>query len=690
MKRAGANRRWLAIAILTIAVAAAYATALGGGFVYLDGPAIRQNDTLRHGFDWKAILNPPTAGGVTVGGRPLVNVTLALNYALGGLNPWGYHLFNGLIHLLAAWVLFDLVRRVLARREGDTGRAELTALMVSAVWAVHPLTTEAVTYVVQRAESLMGLCYLLTLYTFVRWIQAERPVIGWAVLSVVACGLGMTAKEVMVSAPVIVVLFDRAFVATSFREAGRRRWGYYAALALTWIPLAALVAQGGGNRGGTAGFDLGFSWWGYLRTQFPAILHYLRMAVWPHPLNFYSTPTWEFSNLRVAGSGVIVVALAVTAMFGALRGRAWGFLGTAFFAVLAPTSLVPGMSQTMAEHRMYLALVPVVVFLVLILRRAACAVAGGLSQGGACGPHALFGIESRTAGVTAPGYSANLVFVIVGAIWVVALGVATSRRNLDYKDELTLWTDTARRSPDNAFVLNNLGVALAAANRPGEAIAPLTEAARIRPSYAEAEDNLGLALAEAGRPAEALPHYERALVLRPHDLEAEANLGVACVALNRPDEAVTYFRRALADDPRNHAARANLAAALARRGRWDEAAKEFRQALEGEPANAEMHYDFANVLAAQAQWADAADQYRRAVQLGLGSSDAEANLGAALANLGQWPEAIASYRSALAQAPSDPDIHYNLGLALRASGHRSDADSEFAAAERLRRSQNQR
>src|SRR4029077_12125007 len=160
------------------------------------------------------------------------------------------------------------VRRTLGRaerepvfaqlRRGKDRRAEtLLALAVALLWTLHPLQTEAVVYISQRAESLMGLFYLLTLYFFIR---------GSLVLSIFTCLLGMATKEVMVSAPLIVLLYDRTFVAGTFREAWRLRRGYYLGLAATWL-LLAWLELGAGGRHGTAGFGSSLRWFDYLRTQ---------------------------------------------------------------------------------------------------------------------------------------------------------------------------------------------------------------------------------------------------------------------------------------------------------------------------------------------------------------------------------------------------------------------------------------
>ena len=185
-----------------------------------------------------------------VGGRPVVSLTLAINYALGGMNVWGYHAVNLAIHILAAWTLFGVMRRTLllpALQERFGSAATPLALAAALLWTIHPLQTESVTYVIQRTESLVGLFYLLTLYCVIRGADvrpaSDRP--GTRAPSAASCLLGMATKEVMVTAPLIVLLYDRTFLAGSFREAWRRRCGLYLALAATWGVVAAAVDLNG-------------------------------------------------------------------------------------------------------------------------------------------------------------------------------------------------------------------------------------------------------------------------------------------------------------------------------------------------------------------------------------------------------------------------------------------------------------
>src|SRR5581483_554555 len=408
-------------------------------FLFDDPSSIADNPTIRHLWRFSRVLAPPH-GGLTVSGRPVLNLSLAINYAVSGTNVWSYHALNLAIHLCAGLVLFGIVRRTLERmwsRDENGHRATFAALAVALWWSLHPLQTESVTYVVQRAESLMGLFYLLTLYGFIRYVEAGRR--SWAAVCFLSCMLGMASKEVMVSAPAIVFLYDRTFVSETFAAAWRRHRGLHVALAATWILLACLVF-GTGNRGGTSGFDVGVGWTQYLATQFPALIGYLRLAVWPYPLVVDHGTEWVEHAAIVIPGALIVMALAAGTVWALRRRPALGFCGIFFFAILAPTSLVPGMRPTMAEHRMYLALAPVLAVAVMSI-------------------YARVGKRS----------------VILFLALATGGGWLTVQRNQDYRTAFTLWSDTVEKRPENAWAQNELGSELLLMGRQGEGAVHLQE-----------------------------------------------------------------------------------------------------------------------------------------------------------------------------------------------------------------------
>jgi hypothetical protein len=260
--------RWayaLACAALALATLLAYANTFHVPFYFDDRQGITQNETIDQLWPlWRPLVPPVYLNSGAVA-RPLVNFSLAVNYQLSqafspthdGLDPVSYHVVNLIFHMLAAWLLLSVLWRTLQQpalvpRFGAA--AFPLAFLVTLVWTVHPLLTETVTNAIQRNECMVSIFYLLVIYCLIR--AGEKPrAYGWQATAVAACFLGAAAKELMFSAPLMALLYDRTFMACSFRDALTRRWKFYGAMLTSWGLVGYLVYYGK-ERGGTVGFDL--------------------------------------------------------------------------------------------------------------------------------------------------------------------------------------------------------------------------------------------------------------------------------------------------------------------------------------------------------------------------------------------------------------------------------------------------
>jgi tetratricopeptide (TPR) repeat protein len=611
-----------AIAVLFLAAAAAaWWNSFDGPFILDDVPAIVRNPTLRQLWPPGPVLATP-GEGLTVSGRPLLNLSLALNWTAGGASVRGYHAVNLAIHALAALALFGVARRTLQTAPlapRFAAGATAVALSLAGLWLLHPLQTESVTYVVQRAESLAGLFLLLTLYAAIR--GAGSSVSGrWSVLAVAACLLGMATKEVMFAAPILVLLHDRTFTAGSFRAALRRRPRLYAGLAATWLLLGWLVWREGG-RSGTAGFATGISSWHYLLTQCEAIVHYLKLAFWPSPLVLDYGVALVTSPAAVWPQLLLLLALFLATLFAIARRSAWGFLGAAFFLLLAPSSSVlPIATQTVAEHRMYLPLAAVI---------AAAVSLGWIAWG-----------------------RRSLVLCAVAA---VALGALTARRNTDYQSAVAIWRDTATKRPANARAHQELALALFGAGRLEEALPEFAIALRLQPGYPTGRFNHGLALAAAGRHAEAAAEFAEAIRLKPGMSEAHLGLGNELANLGHFAEAVPHLQKAVALNPTLALARQNLARALDSAGRTAEAVAVFQSLLADQPDHAEGHFLFANLLVRSGRLREAIAHFAAAARLAPENVAVRLNLGVALYQAGQKAAALRELETVMRLDPGNAD-----------------------------------
>ena len=357
----------------------------------------------------------------------------------GGLVPWPFHVVNLAIHLAAGLTLFGLVRRTLrlptvpARLHGS---ADGLAFAIALLWLVHPLNTMAVTYITQRCESLMGLCFLVTIYAFLRASQAPEPRL-WRLVSILAALLGSATKEVMITLPAVLLVYDRTFLAADWRTVLRRDRGTLALItACCWmlpvfVHLVVLSAANNAAAGVGVGALVPRST--YIYAQSMVLPHYLRLAAWPSDLSFEYRDWPGYSKWTSVWPYLVGIGLALyVTQYGASRGRWYGFLGTWFFAILSLTSLVP-IIDFVAEYRMYLPLVAVIAGLVL----------GG---------------DWLLTFVRDARVRKTIAIVLVAGIGV-GLGVVTWMRNADCATEITLWTRNLETRPDDAKAYMHLAMA---------------------------------------------------------------------------------------------------------------------------------------------------------------------------------------------------------------------------------------
>ena len=647
---------WAAVGLLVAAVFAAYANTFHGPFIFDDAPSIVENQSIRHLGSPQVLAAPPDA--ITTTGRPVVNLSLAINYAIGGLAVEGYHFMNLALHILAALALFALVRRtlLLPTLSAQFGAAATgLALAVALLWAIHPLQTEAVTYIVQRAEAIVGLFYLLTLYCFLRGATAARGH-AWYAATVGACVLGMASKEVMVSAPLVAVLFDRTFLAGSFRESLRRRWGLWLALAATWAILA-LLHHMSRHRGGSAGFGLGMTAWAYARTQFGCIIHYLRLAVWPSPLVLdYGTPIAR-KAAEIVPYAVGVSALVAATVAGLVLRPKLGFLGAWFLAILAPTSsIVPLPGQTEAEHRMYLPLAAVVALVVLLAYRAALPLS----------------IRSRR------------VTEVLAFAMAAVLGFGTYQRNKDYQSELALWDGAVRHCPLNDRAYLTRGSAHWTNGELEAALKDYNQCIALNSRNAKCYSGRGNVYSDLGRYDEALRNYDIALKLKPDLADGYNGRGSVFGYKGQVDAAIRDFGRAIDLAPEFVQAYYNRANAYDAKGDLDAAIESYDRVISLRADHAKAYNSRGSVYDRKGEIDAAINNYDRAIGLSPDFAEAYNNRCSALDVKGQVDAAIKDCDKAIGLRPDFAEAYSNRGNARQSKGQYEAAIKDYDKAIELK------
>ncbi|MCM8775250.1 MAG: tetratricopeptide repeat protein [Candidatus Omnitrophica bacterium] len=561
------SQRLVFVGILLLAGLITYVNSFKGDFVFDDGYTLLRNTKIQTLWPFTKFFTTP---------RGLGDFTFALNFALGGRHPFGYHLINIVIHLAAGLVLYGILRRTFLlpsmppsfQHDGS----EL-AFIIALLWIVHPVQVQSVTYISQRYESLCGLFYLVTFYNTIRHAQdgASSNSKKWLLIAWISSACGMLTKEVMATAPLLILVYDRIFLASSIREIFRRRGHLYVGLFLTelvlvgvWIREAVILFLPEDQTWGAAGFGLKeITPVRYLLTQSGVLLYYLRLAVWPHPLAFLYDWPLAYHVHDVLGPLLGVGALFAITMFGLFKKPRLGFLGIAFFVPFLPSSSFIPLNDLIFEHRMYLSLAPALTLLVLI-------------------PYAASNrFSRRTSWVAFHKQWVAKLFFLAACIF----SLLSIQRNGDYASHRGILEKNIRFAPGLAKLYVNLGELYMKEGAFQKAIEIYEKGLTMDPRSASLYNNLGHALVETGSLKQAVKAYQKAVELRPQFPEALHNLGIALMKLGNMKAAESYYRQTLTLDPNFAQTHYALGTLLASQGRYQEAFVHLEEALRLDPKN---------------------------------------------------------------------------------------------------------
>lgn len=638
---------WLLLALGAVV----YANAVGAGFIFDDRPHIIRNPALHS-------LWPLT--NHLLGKRGLVQFSLALNYAIEGREPRGYHLVNVVIHLLSALALYGLVWRTLL-----TGRLRATfqhsacwlAAIIAAIWMVHPLQTQAVTYIIQRAEAMAGLFFFLMLYCTVRQHESvgRGARMGWTAAALVSYLASVLSKETLAVVPLVVLLYDRCFLAGTFRAALRQRAWLYGVLAL-WIGMATVLVFRSLALESSAGFNVANSTpMTYLFTQPAVIAQYLQLVFWPHPLvlDYLWKPAMDVSEH--VPQTVLIVTLGVLTLWALWHNRPIGVMGAWFFIALAPTSSFVPILDLYMEHRMYVPLAALVAVLVI----------GGdaLLRRGGPGARRLW-LGGGAAGLA-----------------VLALGAVTIDRNFDYYNELTIWKTVIDARPKNARAQINYGAALYdVAKRPWDALHHYRLASKLAPSFPDSYINIGSVFLNMGRLEEAEGAYLQAYKMDPRNGAVLRNLGKLKQRRGDLAEAERFIREAINAEPQYGPNYDDLGVVLMQQGRLSDAETALRTATSLMPEHVYGWINLAELHLKQGMKLEAAQAAKRALALPTIELDLATQAGSLLARAGALDDAVAVFRQLIAANPQAAALHSNLAGALLMQGRAAEALAAYRAA----------
>jgi tetratricopeptide (TPR) repeat protein len=656
---------WLLL-ILGLLVAAIYANTMGAPFYFDDSYNIRDNRHIRlaqltlEGL-LKAGFDSPIAS------RPVANISFGLNYYFGGNAVFGYHLVNVAIHMITGLLLFLFVQTTLTLRWKTGGDASGPAadsapahgwhaldptsvsFWTAALWLVHPVQTQSVTYIVQRMNSLAVLFFMLSLWLYVRGRMAQlrrsnaarhsaiQPY-AWFAGSLIGGLLALGSKEIAGTLPFFILLYEWYFFQDLNGSWLKRNAIYGVPILLLFFLILFMYL-------GSHPFDSimqtyaarDFTPGQRVLTEFRVVIFYLGLLIWPHPSRLNLEHDFALSTSLFDPVTTVIALVAVVGMLGlgiylARRQRILSFCILWFLGNLAIESSVIGL-ELVFEHRLYMPSMLLILAAVLLFCRY---------------------IRSR-----------RLQAILLGVVVMVSAW-GTFERNTVWQDELALFSDCVKKSPNKARARNALGGALFDQDRVQEAIAQYTESIRLDPDYASAHYNLAIALAEKGDAAGAIRHYREALRITPEDPSVHTNLGIELYQQGKVDEAMEHYTTALKIDPDFENAHIQLGIALTRIGKIPDAVQHYTEVLRINPASAEAQNNLGNIYLKQGQLKEAAQHYARAIEMDREYAPAYNNMGVVFFQLGNFDRAILLFKEAVRIDPDFTDAQNNLANASQA------------------------
>ena len=543
--------------------------------------------------------------------RPLSNISFALNYYFHGYNVVGFHVVNLLIHISTGFFLYAFVKSTLRTPtlKSRYGNYMWISFFTAAIWMVHPLHTQSVSYIVQRMNSLCVMFYILSILLYARFRLSQQKKNKWWLFSgcILAGALALASKEIAATLPLFIIAYEWYF----FRDLDLKWLKNHIPLlagCLLLVAVIALILLGSNPLDRVLGGykDRDFTLTQRLLTEPRVIIFYLSQLLWPHPSRLNLDHDFALSNSLIDPVTTIFSIVSIAALIGlaavtAKKQRLLSFCILWFFGNLAiESSILP--LEIIFEHRTYL---PSMAFS-LMVAIAACR-------------------WMKPAWLQAVLLGA---MVTAGALW-------TYERNTVYSDRVAFWQDCVDKSPRKARPHNNLGVALADQGYHDQAIKEYRKALEIDPLYPDPIANIGLSLAQQGKIKESITQFLKALEINPEDSKTLNNLGASLIFEKRYVEAIQRLSDSLSLNPYYAQAHNNMGVALQHQGRFQEAIDHFSTAVLLNPNYTQAYINLGNILGNQGRYEEAIEQFSAALKINPNHEVARLNLEKSLKAINQ-------------------------------------------------------
>lgn len=593
---------FMLVFILLVSLAV-YFNSLSNGFVYDDAWQVLKNRWITDIRYVPEIFSSNVWGfrqdySISNYYRPAMHLIYMSIYHIFGPAPWGFHLVNILFHSGVCVLVYLLASRLFKEsRQTNSVTYPTPPFIAALLFATHPIHTEAVTWVAGLPDLSFTFFCLLSFYLYIRSEDSNSTFNAVYLLSVISFFLAALFKEPALTLPFIIVAYDYAFGAGEVGYASRLK-KYIPYLIATGIYLVLRFHALGGFAPLKRHAEL--NTYRSLINVFPLFAHYLEKLFLPVNLNAFYVLHPISSLFEVEG----ILSLIITAVFGfltfiTLRTNKAVFIALLFIAIpLLPALYIPVVGpNTFAERYLYISSFGMVL---------------------------LFACLIDWAKANRPAMVAG--FVTISIVLAGLFSWATVSRNIVWKDDFTLFSDAAIKSPDADLPRYNLGLYLQNMGKWDEAINQYQAALKLNPEYTDARLNLGVALFRKGQLNEAIEQYQAALKLRPEYADAHINLGVALFRKGQIDEATEQYQAALKLQPDSVDARVNLGAAFGSKGLTDKAIEQYQIVLKSNPGSVDAHVNLGAEFGNKG-WIDRAiEQFKIALALDPGCVNASKNL----------------------------------------------------------------
>ena len=617
---------------------------------YDDSRYIRDNEHVNTGLSWENVIWAFTKSYAS-NWHPLTWLSHMLDCQLFGMAPAGHHLTNLLLHVANTLLLFAVLKRM-------TG-AVWRSVFVAAAFAIHPLHIESVAWVAERKDVLSTLFWILTMGAYLGYVN--RPNKSRYALTVVVFGLGLMAKPMLVTLPLVLLLLDywplgRFQKASHHKNTGRTQKGIFGHLLLEKVPLLLLSAGSCAityfvqQKGGSVAAINAISPAMRISNAVFSYAKYIGKMIWPSRLAvFYPHPGDKLPLWMVVLIAMLLFAISIWVI---KLAKKRGYLTVGWFwyiiTLLPVIGIVQVGLQAMADRYTYVPLTGLFII-----------VAWGLADISTKWPY-------RKA-----------VLTILSVTVLSAMAIASRLQVRHWRNSVTIFEHALKVTDDNYVAYSSLVKPLFKQGRIDEAMAYNYQALRINPNDDIVHVNLGFILSKIGKFDEAVKHYARALQIKPDNPAAYKNMGNALLRQGKATEAIEQYQQVLRLLPDNAQMYNDIGTALGQEGKLDQAITHFRKALEIEPEFAKAHYNLGYALRHQGKFDQAVEHYTRAIQITPDDPDTYKNLADMLIQQGKIAEAIEQYQQVLRLTPDNAQVHNDLGLAFGRGGKLDQAAAHF-------------